>query len=142
MDINIEILPQSDYYKIVPLTLQLSPELKEELILQRLEEMKTTGFNIIGANDKLDDTLMAISGFWVNTKLYSGRYLEIDNFVVGANHRGKGLGKLMVDWMENYAKSINCQMIMLDAYIINTEAHKFYEREGFTKKGFHFLKAI
>jgi ribosomal protein S18 acetylase RimI-like enzyme len=30
--------------------------------------------------------------------------------------------------------------MMLDAYLENEKAHAFYEREGFTKRGYHFLK--
>ena len=45
-----------------------------------LEEMVPNGYKQIAIYDI--NKLVAVSGYWINTKLYSGRYLEIDNFVV------------------------------------------------------------
>ena len=32
--------------------------------------------------------------------------------------------------------------MMLDAYVENFKAHKFYYREGFIARGFHYLKKL
>jgi hypothetical protein len=37
---------------------------------------------------------------------------------------------------------MGCKTAMLDAYIGNEAGHRFYEREGFSKRGFHFLKTL
>jgi ribosomal protein S18 acetylase RimI-like enzyme len=33
-----------------------------------------------------------------------GRYIEIDNFIVHPEHRSKGLGKMMTDYIDVKAK--------------------------------------
>ena len=40
------------------------------------------------------------------------------------------------------ARREGCAMMMLDAYKENDKAHAFYEREGFTRRGYHFLKRL
>lgn len=89
-----------------------------------------------------NDNCVAISGYWICAKLYSGKYMEIDNFVVAASHRSKGIGKLLTDWMEEEARRNDCNMLMLDAYVENFKAHHFYYREGFIARGFHYLKQL
>src|ERR1700741_3918677 len=86
--------------------------------------------------------LVGVSGYWICTKIYSGKYIEIDNLVIDKEHRSKNIGKLLVDWMIEEGKRHNCQTMMLDAYVENFKAHKFYYREGFIARGFHYLKKL
>ncbi len=50
------------------------------------------------------DICIGISGLWSGTKLWSGKYLEIDNFIVHPDHRKKGVGKMMTDYIDAKAK--------------------------------------
>jgi GNAT superfamily N-acetyltransferase len=85
---------------------------------------------------------VAVSGFWSGTKLWSGKYIEIDNFIVHPEHRSKGLGKMMTDYIDVKAKETGCTMIVLDAFTGNFTAHRFYYNQGYVPKGFHFLKIL
>ncbi|MFV5690766.1 GNAT family N-acetyltransferase [Flavobacterium sp. LT1R49] len=85
---------------------------------------------------------VAVSGFWSGTKLWSGKYIEIDNFIVHPEHRSKGLGKMMTDYIDAKAKETGCTMIVLDAFTGNFTAHRFYYNQGYVPKGFHFLKIL
>ncbi|MDF2437962.1 MAG: hypothetical protein K0Q95_2338 [Bacteroidota bacterium] len=116
------------------------PGLTKEAYQKNLEAMIPSGYSQVGVFE--GDTCIALSGFWINTKLYSGKYLEMDNVVVLPEYRSKGIGKLLCDWCENKAKANDCKTLMLDAYLENENAHKFYEREGYLKRGYHFLKHI
>ena len=85
---------------------------------------------------------IGISGLWSGTKLWSGKYLEIDNFIVHPDHRKKGVGKMMTDYIDAKAKETGCTMIVLDAFTGNFAAHRFYYNQGYAPKGFHFLKIL
>lgn len=85
---------------------------------------------------------VGVCGFWINTKIYSGKYVELDNVVIDQNYRSKNIGQLLCDYVLEIAKQQNCKTAMLDAYLENSKAHAFYEKLGFTKKGFHFLKSL
>ena len=88
------------------------------------------------------DVCVGISGLWSGTKLWSGKYMEIDNFIVHPDHRKKGVGKIMTDYVDAKAKETGCTMIVLDAFTENFTAHRFYYNQGYVPKGFHFLKII
>lgn len=89
-----------------------------------------------------DGVCVGITGFWTGVKLWSGKYIEIDNFVVHPDHRSKGIGKMMTDYIDQKANESNCTMIVLDAFTGNFTAHRFYYNQGYVPKGFHFLKIL
>jgi GNAT superfamily N-acetyltransferase len=89
-----------------------------------------------------NEVCVAVTGFWTGTKLWSGKYIEIDNFIVHPEHRSKGLGKMMTDYIDKKAKETGCTMIVLDAFTGNFTAHRFYYNQGYVPKGFHFLKIL
>lgn len=89
-----------------------------------------------------DEVCIGITGFWTGYKLWSGKYIEIDNFIVHPDHRSKGIGKMMTDYIDNKARENGCTMIVLDAFTGNFTAHRFYYNQGYAPKGFHFLKIL
>lgn len=89
-----------------------------------------------------DGICVGITGCWSATKLWTGKYLEIDNFVVVPSHRSKGIGKLLTDYVEKKALDLNCSSIVLDAFTGNFAAHRFYYNQGYEPKGFHFVKIL
>lgn len=89
-----------------------------------------------------DGKLIAVSGFWINTKLFSGKYLEIDNFIVDSNYQSKGIGNLLIKEIEKIAFENDAYTIVLDAFTSNFGAHKFYYNKGYVPKGFHFVKYL
>ena len=119
---------------------QLQSSLTLEEYKSMLPQMLQYGYKQVAVFD--NNKCIGVSGYWIGTKLYSGKYLEMDNVVIDENYRSKGIGKLLCDWCINKSKENNCKNVMLDAYLENEKAHKFYEREGFTKRGYHFIKTI
>lgn len=85
---------------------------------------------------------VGISGFWSGVKLWSGKYVEIDNFIVHPEHRSKGIGKMMTDYINDKAIKAGCTMIVLDAFTGNFTAHRFYYNQGYNPRGFHFIKML
>jgi GNAT superfamily N-acetyltransferase len=88
------------------------------------------------------ETCVGLTGFWFGTKLWTGKYLEIDNFIVHPEYRKNGIGKLLTQFIDEKAKELNCTCIVLDAFTGNFEAHKFYYNQGYVPRGFHFIKTI
>lgn len=119
---------------------QLNPAMDASQYEQLLSQMLPNGYRMVGIFE--GEKCVGLSGIWINTKLYSGKYLEIDNFIVDAVYRSQELGKRLLDWMQQLAVKENCQTIMLDAYTSNNAAHRFYFREGFHIKSYHFYKTL
>jgi GNAT superfamily N-acetyltransferase len=89
-----------------------------------------------------ENKCIGVAGFWLSTKLFCGPYVELDNVVVAASHRSKGIGHLLCVAVEEKAKESGCKIAVLDAYVYNERAHQFYFREGYIIRGFHFLKKL
>ena len=141
MSITFQILSKkSEMLPLSPLLQQLNPISTPEYLDEMLDDMIEHGYRMVTANE--GDDCLGVSGIWVTTKLYSGKYLEMDNVVVAADQRSRGIGKLLTDYITELARQEGCTTLMLDAYLENEKAHIFYEREGFVKKGYHFLKKI
>lgn len=119
---------------------QLTPSLTASPYADLLHAMVPHRYAMLAAFD--GERCAGLSGFWIGHKLYSGRYLEIDNFIVDAPYRSTGVGRLLVDELMRIAEREGCRNVMLDAYLDNTTAHGFYERQGFVKRGYHFMRAV
>lgn len=107
-----------------------------------LPEMLRHGYRCIAARDPVSGQTVGISGFWINTKFYCARYLEVDNFVIREDWRDKGVGRAMLRWMEQEAVKLGCTSLVLDSYTHNYLSHRFYFREGFHILGYHFFKKL
>ena len=105
-----------------------------------LQEMVANNYKQLAIFE--NDICVAMTGFWTGTKLWTGKYIEIDNFIVHPDHRMKGLGKIMTDYLSEKAKDLSCTCIVLDAFTGNFKAHRFYYNQGYSPKGFHFIKTI
>lgn len=136
----IEVLNLEEMLPHYDLLLQLNPNVGRKSYESMLKEMIPKGYGmvLVMAGDKC----IGLSGYWINTMLWCGKYIEMDNVIIDKNYRSKGIGKLLLDWITEKGKKEGCKSIGLDAYVENKGAHKFYLREGFIIKGFHFIKEI
>lgn len=118
----------------------LYPTFTIEKYQSYLEEMVPHNYKQLAIYE--NGVCLALTGFWTGVKLWCGNYIEIDNFIVDPNHRSKGLGKMLTDYIDAKAIELGCTMTVLDAYTGNFTAHRFYYNQGFVPKGFHFLKIL
>ena len=56
----------------------------------------------------------------------------IEGVRVHADERGSGLGSRFVEWAINTSREENCTLVQLTSDVTRTDAHRFYERLGFT----------
>ncbi|MBC7383648.1 MAG: GNAT family N-acetyltransferase [Bacteroidia bacterium] len=119
---------------------QLNTKLEFLEYQEMLTDMHTQNYHMLCVFD--EHKCVGVSGYRIATKIYCGKYLELDNVVVEEAYRNTGIGKIMCDKLNAIAIKHACKVLMLDAYLSNLPAHLFYEREGFEKKGYHFLKRL
>lgn len=85
---------------------------------------------------------IGITGFWIGHKIWSGKYLELDNFVVHPQFRSQGVGEMMTEHLIQKARKLDCNMLGLDVYTSNFKGVKFYMNQGFDPAGFHMIKRL
>ncbi|KRD21255.1 MULTISPECIES: GNAT family N-acetyltransferase [unclassified Streptomyces] len=56
----------------------------------------------------------------------------IEGVRVHADERGSGLGTRFIEWAIEESRGENCQLVQLTSDTTRTDAHRFYERLGFT----------
>lgn len=68
--------------------------------------------------------------------------LFIDDLIVHREHRNTGIGKLLIQNVMDYGLSSDCESLELTSLISNTNAHRFYENNGFEKRQYKFKKYL
>ena len=56
---------------------------------------------------------------------------RITELVISKNVRSKGIGTVLLKYMENYLKSIGCKDILIGVFAYNDNAVKFYRKNGY-----------
>ncbi|MGA5894958.1 GNAT family N-acetyltransferase [Streptomyces venetus] len=51
---------------------------------------------------------------------------------IHADERGSGLGTQLIEWAIDESRGLGCQLVQLTSDASRTDAHRFYERLGFT----------
>ena len=128
LDVVFEVLSQ--------LRVELSFNEFDDLIY----DMRHMEYKMIGLFER--GKLITYAGVAVQTNLYHKRHLYIFDLVTDKEFRSKGYAKEMMEYLVTYAKTAMCENILLSSGLKREKAHKFYEREGFIKKSFVFLKRV
>ncbi|WP_329805945.1 GNAT family N-acetyltransferase [Flavobacterium facile] len=138
---EIRILTQkTEMLQHLDMVKQLYPDFTIEKYGRLLDDMLNANYQqiIVTKNNQT----IALTGVWIGTKLWSGKYIEIDSFVVHEAFRGQKIGDILIEEVHKIAKKVNANQIVLDAFTTNFAAGKFYINHGFEPKGFHFVKVL
>ena len=73
---------------------------------------------------------------WVLIHMYrlvtSDCLAQVAGLVVDENHRGQGVGALLMEAAEKWARERGCRGVILRSRVMRKEAHAFYRRLGYT----------
>jgi GNAT superfamily N-acetyltransferase len=119
---------------------ELRPHIAEDRFLARVREQESAGYRLAMAQE--EDAVVAVAGFRVADNLAWGRFLYVDDLVALPSKRSMGYGSGLLSWLKEYAAAEGCSQLHLDSGIQRKDAHRFYEREGMTRAGFHFAENI
>lgn len=115
---------------------KLDYEYRDKMALLDLKEVKNNSGKCYLAIEE-EKTIGLIMGYVRSYDKYD--YLdykcpksgEVSELVVSKSARGKGIGKKLMDKMENYFKSIGCEYIFIDVFAYNKNAIEFYNKHGY-----------
>ncbi len=97
-----------------------------------LEEIRTTGGTVLVA--ELDGAPVGVCQLLILRHLQSrgGRCAELESVHVHPEHRGRGIGSALVRRACAQAQELGCYRVQLTSNAARGDAHRFYERLGFT----------
>lgn len=141
MNLHITLLSSNHIPSISSLAKQLNPSKSIQEIEDALIEIfQFNNYYCFGLYQ--NETLLGICGAWITVRIYSGKQLEIDHFVMDEKIRSKGFGKIFISHVENWAIENNCKTVELNSYVQSDKAHKFYFLNEYKVLGFHFQKNL
>lgn len=123
----------------------LYPSIPEYTLRARLEGIRDAGWECIGAfttDAQGRDTMVGMSGYWILNRFCYGRYLYVDHFIVDGGGRGRGLGRRMWEALERIARERGCERMVLDTFVTNSVAQRFWMNQGCRIVGLHFGKPL
>jgi len=142
MEVKIREIKEKDYTALLPLWSEFGGYATAENITPHYDRIK---------NDERYKTFVAlleneIVGFITSVQYYGigveGSYMVIVGISVKKDRQGKGIGTKLIQHMESYAKEQGVFSIYLNSDLKRTDAHAFYERNGYGKHSYGFGKTI
>ena len=115
---------------------QLHPEYREKMALLDLEEVKENNGKCYLAieNNKPVGLIMGIVSTYDENDYLDYKCPktgEITELIISKNIRNNGIGQRLMEKMENYFRSINCEYVSVDVFAYNEQAINFYKKQGY-----------
>ena len=87
---------------------------------------------IIGYEDEITRKIIGFVHAQMYESFYSDLGLNILGLAVNPDFQGRGIGKKLMNKLEDYAVDNNISFIRLNSAMKREEAHKFYEHIGYS----------
>ena len=116
------------------------PNLDEKTYLERTRAAKECGYRMF--RGIFERRVVAAMGLRVNADLFWGRHLYLDDLAVVAGLRGRRIGEAMMRFVETEARAQGCKHIRVTNGMKGHDAHRFYERIGYERRSFVFVRAV
>ncbi len=120
---------------------ELRPHLSYEQFLEIYEQAHAGGDYTLAAIED-QGQIVAVMGYRFYSDFVRGRHLYIDDLVSRASARSRGLGAELLAYAERLAKDDGCNTLRLCAALENERGIRFYEREGWTRRSYAFVKKV
>jgi len=107
---------------------QLRHELSYNEFEDLIYDMRDMEYKMIGIMD--DEKLISYAGVNIQTNLYHKRHLYIFDLVTDKEHASKKYGKMMLEYLVDYAKMGMCENIVLSSAFEREDADKFCDKNS------------
>jgi glucosamine-phosphate N-acetyltransferase len=115
--------------------LSICDSVSEKEFEDRFKELDSVGDDhvICVIEDEISGKIIATGSVFIEKKFLRncGKVGHIEDVVVDSSVRGKQLGKKVINFLTDHARSIGCYKVILDCSVEN---RAFYEKCGFKQK--------
>jgi GNAT superfamily N-acetyltransferase len=141
VDLTIRDARAEDGVAIASLLGQLGYETEASAVPPRLERLVIVGDRVVVA--VLEEEVVGLAHLHASPTIEHERpAAKINALVVDESHRGEGIGRALVDALEEEARARRCVLLFLTTAARREEAHAFYRRVGLEETGTRFTKAL
>ncbi len=133
-----------DAERIAALAGQLGYPSTTHQVRRRIERIRGRPDHRALVAETADGEVVGWLHVFVSRLLESDSFAEIGGLVVDENHRGSGVGKLLMQHAESWARARGCRTVRLRSNVIRKDAHTFYTKLGYhvTKMQYAFAKKL
>ena len=126
--------------EVLPVLAELRTELTAQDFVDVYTEGHPQGLRFTAAYD--GDRCVAVAGWRVLATTVALRKLHVDDLVVAASARSRGVGGAVLAELTARARAAGCRLIDLDSALHRGDAHRFYIRERLPITAFHFGRTL
>lgn len=138
--IVFKIIDPKDINAIIPLVQLINKATPINILEERFAEMCLQNYECHGVYD--DQLLIGCLGMWFQIRHYSGKSIELDHVIIDPAYRNQGIGENLMDYCFEYAKNKGFEVTELNCYVNNEAGHRFWEKVGYKKLGYHYLQKL
>jgi len=133
-----------DAERLAELSSQLGYPSTPGEVKSRLQRIRGHDGHFVGVAEIEDGRVVGWIHACVSHLIESNPRAEIGGLVVDEAWRGSGVGKLLMQHAEDWARSKRLEAVYLRSNVIRKDAHRFYERLGYNniKTQRAFLKML
>ena len=131
MEIIIREITSNDAEEVNMLSRQLGYPLTVEQTIQNINAIKNSKDHIAFAAVN-DNKIVGWIGATHSIMLEMMPCCEIHGLVIDENHRGKGIGKLLIEKVKQWAREKGDNKLSLRCNVKRLATHEFYKHLGFT----------
>ncbi|MBA4495779.1 GNAT family N-acetyltransferase [Paenactinomyces guangxiensis] len=133
----LELRTKNELLASYPVMIDFCPDLSQNEYLDYIQEMINEAHRLFSL--KINGKIVSVATVSIRTDLSNGRHLWISELVTSSVERSKGYGKVMMNYLKEFAVKQNCKKIILFSGLARHQAHHFWENHmGFEKRGFVF----
>lgn len=139
---DIRYLVIGDAEPVAQLITELGYPTTPEAMETRLESILTDSNYMTFVAD-VDGTVVGVAGA-VLDRYYEkdGIYSRLAVLVVSSTAHGTGIGGQLVKAVERWSASKGAREVIVNSSLHRAEAHGFYERRGYSRTGYRFVKPL
>jgi ribosomal protein S18 acetylase RimI-like enzyme len=124
----------NDAPRLAELSAVLGYPVETEVMARRLARLLAHPQHLVLVAETSDNLVVG----WIQGReqdvLVADCFGEIVGLVVAADHRGRGLGRRLVEEVERWARTRGFAWVSVRSNIVRTESHPFYERAGYIRE--------
>lgn len=137
--VTVEMLKKEEIPALLELYKALVPhDLSLEKAERTYDEMRANSEYLLLAAKKDGELLGSMLGICCQSLTMP--FLVVEDVIVKDGVREKGIGRKLMEALDEFAKSRNCAYAILVSSAFRTGAHQFYEKVGYTDSVVGFRK--
>jgi GNAT superfamily N-acetyltransferase len=142
--IEIRAAMRADVRRLAILCGQLGYLSTPEQVRQRLEELQRNEDQAVFVAEEVGGQVVGWVQVFGRQLLVVDRHAELGGLVVDEGHRGRGVGGLLMEHAEGWARAQGCEALYVRSNVVREDAHRFYEGIGYEliKTSQVFLKEL